>query len=600
MKLSRIYTNKPGLFLPITFNSGLNVVHAKVRLPEDSTKDSHNLGKTLLIHLIDFLLLKQLEKGHFIYDQSNKKDLFRQFVFFLELEIRPGAYVTIRREVEQSTKICLRTHKKPHQDYSATDVKQWPMSYLPLGKAVNELDKLLDLRDIAPFHYRKGIGYFLRAQGDYQDVFQLARFAVGRQKAWMPFMAKLLGFNHELMQKKYEIDDVIDATRTLRERSRDITSVDMDAYDRIKGELEIKKRALARARGQIDRFDFHKEELRYNAELVEEIEVAISDLNDRLYTINYEIGKIQKAIKTKIEFDIDAVRRIFQEANVVFPEQLARSYEELLDFNRRLSTDRGEKLKEHRQSLVAERREITEKLRERSARREEILGVLHETDSLEKYRSLQKQLVRHEREVVRLEGVLEQLDRVAMLDTQIRQLSEKRDALSEKIGALIREGTPLYREIRAEFSRIVEEVLGVSAIISVSQSQQGNPRFETNVLRDRQGEETTSEDRGTSYQKLLCCAFDMALLWGHRNGQFYRFVYHDGVFEAFDDRKKRGLLRVIRDLCDKAGMQYILTVIEADMPRNEEDHVIPFQPDEVILQLDDASDKGRLFRMPKF
>ena len=57
MKLSKIYSNKREIFEDIKFNQGLNVIFGEVKSPEDMKKDSHNLGKTLLISLIEFLML---------------------------------------------------------------------------------------------------------------------------------------------------------------------------------------------------------------------------------------------------------------------------------------------------------------------------------------------------------------------------------------------------------------------------------------------------------------------------------------------------------------------------------------------------------------
>jgi len=57
MKLSKLYCNKPDLFGPINFQSGLNVVLAEIRLPENRNKDTHNLGKTTLGRMIDFCFL---------------------------------------------------------------------------------------------------------------------------------------------------------------------------------------------------------------------------------------------------------------------------------------------------------------------------------------------------------------------------------------------------------------------------------------------------------------------------------------------------------------------------------------------------------------
>ena len=57
MKLSKLYSNKPKIFEAIEFESGLNVVLAEIRLPENKKKDTHNLGKTTLGRMLDFCLL---------------------------------------------------------------------------------------------------------------------------------------------------------------------------------------------------------------------------------------------------------------------------------------------------------------------------------------------------------------------------------------------------------------------------------------------------------------------------------------------------------------------------------------------------------------
>ena len=52
-------------FKPIVFNEGLSILYATVKRPKASDKDSHNLGKTLLIKLIDFMLLADLTARSF-------------------------------------------------------------------------------------------------------------------------------------------------------------------------------------------------------------------------------------------------------------------------------------------------------------------------------------------------------------------------------------------------------------------------------------------------------------------------------------------------------------------------------------------------------
>ncbi|HKQ82252.1 MAG TPA: DUF2326 domain-containing protein, partial [Steroidobacteraceae bacterium] len=96
--------------------------------------------------------------------------------------------------------------------------------------------------------------------------------------------------------------------------------------------------------------------------------------------------------------------------------------------------------------------------------------------------------------------------------------------------------------------------------------------------------------------KLLCIAFDLAVLRAHLDDRFPRFVYHDGVFEALDDRKKRNLLSAIRDY-STLGIQPVITLIDSDLPTPEENEGSLFNDDEVVLTLHDENDSGRLFKM---
>src|ERR1700728_4024236 len=115
MQISRIYSNKPSVFSPITLNYGdeadrLNVIYGEVRKPADKTRDSHNLGKTTLLHLIDFLLLRGMSPAHFL---QKHKDRFEAFLFFIELRLNSGQFVTVRRGADNPNSVALTLHNEP-------------------------------------------------------------------------------------------------------------------------------------------------------------------------------------------------------------------------------------------------------------------------------------------------------------------------------------------------------------------------------------------------------------------------------------------------------------------------------------------------------
>ena len=108
------------------------------------------------------------------------------------------------------------------------------------------------------------------------------------------------------------------------------------------------------------------------------------------------------------------------------------------------------------------------------------------------------------------------------------------------------------------------------------------------------------QSEGKSYKQMLCALFDLALLSAYEDAPFYHFVYHDGILEGLDDRKKLLFLDLVRELIGTAKFQYILSVIDSDIPRDADDNRVEFTKQEIVLRLHDNGDQGRLFKMSEF
>ena len=189
------------------------------------------------------------------------------------------------------------------------------------------------------------------------------------------------------------------------------------------------------------------------------------------------------------------------------------------------------------------------------------------------------------------------LHRLQELRSEVRTLTEERNSLQTLIEVDVEQQNAdqesLFSIIRLYFSEIVEEVVDRKALLSVSPNQFGHLEFKAEIL-DGSGN-ATSADMGHTYRKLLCIAFDLAVLRAHANDKFPRFVYQDGVFESLDDRKKENLIAVIRRY-EEFGLQSIITLIDADLPKRTGDEPV-FTTNEIILTLHDESEQGRLFKM---
>ena len=94
------------------------------------------------------------------------------------------------------------------------------------------------------------------------------------------------------------------------------------------------------------------------------------------------------------------------------------------------------------------------------------------------------------------------------------------------------------RLIRKEFNSLVSRILNLNGLLYIRQNKEGNLEFKIDVEKPGKAGKATSQDSGTSYKKLLCALFDLSLLKTFSDKAFFHFVYHDGVFEGLDNRKK--------------------------------------------------------------
>lgn len=256
MKLSKLYSNKPGLFGPINFRSGLNVVLAEIRLPENRNKDTHNLGKTTLGRLIDFCFLAGRDPKFFLFKHE---ELFKDFVFFLELELADSSYVTVKRGVEEATKISFKKHDASHQDFSELSQEDWDHVSLPFDRAREMLDSLLDWRAVSPWDFRKGLGYQLRGQDDFQEVFHLRRF-VGSHADWKPYVAHVLGFDQKLIALRYEKEAQLEERQAKAEMVKAELGGSIEDIGNIEGILLLKQKDAEKKQRLLDAFDFRQQD----------------------------------------------------------------------------------------------------------------------------------------------------------------------------------------------------------------------------------------------------------------------------------------------------------------------------------------------------
>ena len=369
-------------------------------------------------------------------------------------------------------------------------------------------------------------------------------------------------------------------------------AVDAGEVDKIKGAIDLKSAERQSLQQEIDNFNFYQQERNLNKELVEEIETKISELNSAEYNLEFDLEKTKQSFSQKISFDITQLKRIYEEAEIFFPDNLVKDYQELEDFNKRITEERNKYLQEKVATLTEQLREIRNSLKAFDMRRTQILSVLKDKDSFSKFKSYQIDLTKVEGEISRLEEKLNSIDKISILNETTSKLTENLDVLVREINTIISTNdNKVYPEIRRVFHNVFKYIFNVPAIIFMRQNGQGNIEFKVEVTKENEMD-ITAESKGNSYQKMLCISFDLSVLVAYHKKSFYRFVYHDGALEGLDNRKKTNFVNLVREYCMKYDLQYIFTSIEDDIPV---DIINSFSDQEICLILNDSGDEGKLF-----
>ena len=475
---------------------------------------------------------------------------------------------------------------------------EWDHQDVPFDRARDLLDGLLDWRALKPWSFRKGLGYLLRSQDDFRDVFQLRKFASAHAD-WKPFLAHVLGFDSQLVAQHYAKEEELTEKQATAQTIKNELGGSIEDISKIEGILLLKQKEAEKKQKLLDAFDFRTHDKDQTKQLVDDIDERIATLNAERYSLMQNKKKILASLEEdQILFNPDEAQRLFEETGVLFKGQIKKDFQQLIAFNRAITDERRGYLQEERSEIETELKRVNTELTALGKKRSDMLSFLSETDVFSKYKQVSDDMVTLRADITSLERQRGFLHRLQELRTGIRALTEERGHLQTQIEVDVEKQNSdqesLFSTIRLFFSEIVEEVINRKALLSVSPNQAGHLEFKAEIL-DESGN-ATSADLGHTYRKLLCIAFDMAVLRARIDDKFPHFVYHDGVFESLDDRKKKNLLVAIRRYAE-LGLQPIITLIDSDLPVHTDENESVFGRDEIVLSLHDENEQGRLFKM---
>lgn len=230
--------------------------------------------------------------------------------------------------------------------------------------------------------------------------------------------------------------------------------------------------------------------------------------------------------------------------------------------------------------------------------REELLSSLTDSDTFSKFKTYQKELVKLEGKLLAYDDKLKTIDKIISKEKDIDALKEKIKSTTKQLKQVFQttDVNDKYRLIRGNFTRFYKIVMNENALLSWNINKVDNVDFIPPKVKSKDNNnEDTAKDEGNTYMKLLCVAFDLAVLTAYNKESYFRFVYHDDVLSQQDNGIKSRLLELLHTIIKECKLQYILSVIKSDLPVGEDERFVEFTDDQIVLKLHDKDPSGTLF-----
>jgi len=559
-------------FRRVEFNPGLNLVLAD-RTEESTEFDSRNgLGKTSVVHLIQFCLGGSLPDHLSI---PRFEDVSFELCFDVGRDI-----LTVRRGIEDSNRVMVQSETRALEQM---DLFAETMPLAEYKKALFQAwfaVKPSEAKEKYAPSFRALMNYFGRRRHD-AFVSPLKHFHSQPGYQQQIHHAFLCG-----MDWRYPRDQ-----RLLHEEERDIRALKRAAESGVldnvvgtAGELLAEKvqieRRLHRLRGQLEEFEVHPNYQHLHEE-ADRLSMRLRALADeRTKSERLKANYLESLAETRAGMSRADVEAIYRNVEVSLPELVINRIDEVREFHDRLTSERLEylnsEIEQIDQCLVTLSDEATEVTSQRVA----VLETLRTHGSLEDFRAIKAQVRDLELELAQVKQQLATRNRI---DTGGDEIHARRLEKQERARARFQAPNELRERVVSLFDEFWEQLYGHGGRLIIDLTNRGYS-FDWEV--EREGSE------GVGRMKIFAYDLAIATAWAERNlGP--RFLIHDStIWDGVDERQIAGALRLAPEICDNSGLQYI-TMMNSDVfPATEDEEA---WEDLVAIRLTDKTDEGRLF-----
>ena len=548
MYLERLYSEPAGLFEPVEFRNGMNIIYGKKEAGQP--KNSLNsIGKSTLLDLIDFCLGASPQKNHNPRFDAAKK-LTDTFTIVLEFSIANSS-CKIKRAVDTPNLIEFELNGESNS-YTDKDFKTI---------LVNQIFKRSDYKGVFnTTWFRPLISFYLKIQKFKKDRFvdpikyirELSEVEINVYQFY------LLGFDNTIPDKNFKY---YTHQKRLKPTIEEIEKFVREKYSlndlkETQNEINKLKLEIRKLENTIDKFELGEQ----YQDAENQANKLTAQIKDFLYQNHIDKDKIktyQKSYDVKDNISVRRITRIFKELDEDFGKKVNKTLKDALEFRKELSESRKEFLKQEVENLNGFIKERTTKIEEFEKLRAKIFYFLSAKEAITDLTEAFYNLSTKKNNLAELEGnskILTDLSsEFSEIETEINKL--KTESI-KFLASLSDEITDFYEYFSDVFNKIYIDEEGTSKF-SITENFRKKSLLEISVIMPYMFGKGKNQGRTLIY--------DLAVLLHsiEKEPTFPKFLVHDGIFDGMDKSHFISTYELVEAYANTGKrIQYITTINE--------------------------------------
>ncbi|MBM9547452.1 DUF2326 domain-containing protein [Leptospira sp. 201903074] len=517
-------------FRTIPFDDHFTVIAGDSKKNKKSR--SHNLGKSTIIGIIDFVLFNG--SGRLL---TKIKKIDKDCIFKLSLKTENGSTIYQRGF----------SRRKPGE-----------------AKSIN-----------TTVSYE----FFIRKQGEFTEEFRKPTY-LGKDYTWKPLIFGLLGFDQNLLDQKLRLSSEIDDYDKLIKIHKKTSISDQNKNQYLESLIKEKDQLNL----NLNKIDLLKSDLNDIKKIVTDLDKKIGILKNEIYFHSKEKQRIEDSLhrsKSLITNTID-IAKIFEEINIYFGNEIKKDISEIKEFQSKLIINRTKVLNELLKNCTNIINEKNKEIENLNSHRNLSFKNLLEDESEKKYKDIFSKILLIEKEISSIEQSTTKMS-IQELESTRALLVTEHLALSAKLSKTIDDINNTFNSINSIYKKIMKDTMNINAEIKIIKNSTGNVEFRTKSYKNNK---ETQELEGSTAKKISCAAVDLAIR------SFYKedsgFIIHDGIIDDIDKNAATEYIKVVKKLSIQYNFQYILLAIKDKLPSN-------INASDIKIELNDYTPAGLLF-----